>query len=412
VLAFLSHTAFGSPVGEAIRTSLGNPQQGSTEWTIAVATGHFGRDPQLSTATRAFILELMAEIGAKEDRLRVVATEMKPWGSIQAGELAQLPHFLPTAPAPSSKGGRDLEATIQQIASSAKGPILVISPGDSILPADGVGTLHGGDGSTPGFKAPLRLEATLELAKPRTLRVIYLEKEGSFTGTSARTPIAFEIPSIKQQESNEIPLARQSSAPETIGPLLICAALAMVVGFLCAHVFFRRPAPVAVAETGGNPEIEAWKEQAGKLQRRLDLMVQDLEETASRLARESQGSQVELRQENVRYQQILGKWDEAAIAYLDGIDRALSVPDSSDEERNHLSRARKQFLANLKIVGLEEIRPEIGQTVVPSLHRVDSTVAASEGSPAGSITQLLSVGYQRGEHIIRQSRVEMASDKA
>ncbi|RYG40945.1 hypothetical protein EON79_21705, partial [bacterium] len=159
--AMLVPSAWADPLDDWLRQKVAPPAQGETEWTLVLTTGHFGGDPHLAAATRDAAVRALKQVGSEQDRVRVIAAEMKPWGEPRVVPLADLVSALPTAPAPGSRGGRDIETILAAVADGAKGPVLVLSPGSSQLPMDGRGTLRGGEGSVSGFEGPSR--ATLQI---------------------------------------------------------------------------------------------------------------------------------------------------------------------------------------------------------------------------------------------------------
>ncbi|RYG31467.1 hypothetical protein EON81_22810, partial [bacterium] len=193
-----------------------------------MTTGHFGRDPRLAEATRIAAIEALFAIGAKRDRVRVIAAEMVPWGDPKILPLADLSSALPTAPSPGSRGGRDIEAILAAVASEAKGPILVLTPGASQLPVDGKGSLQGGDGTLSGFSGPSRQTFDVATADgPRPILATLLTREGSFTGTETREPLS--APRVTR------PIREERVSPEKSDGLLPWTLPIFLVGGLSGY---------------------------------------------------------------------------------------------------------------------------------------------------------------------------------
>jgi molecular chaperone GrpE (heat shock protein) len=168
----------------------------------------------------------------------------------------------------------------------------------------------------------------------------------------------------------------------------------------------------AAGVTADEGELAAWKEQAKQLQRRLDFLTQELEESVQRMSHSNDVQIVELRQELVRQQKTLEAWDELVIDYLDGIQRALDHPQVSGEAAEVWSRASAQMLNLAKRLGLDEIRPTPGDALIGSQHRIEALVAPTTEFGSGVVTRLIQPGYRRGDVVIRQAKVEFASEKA
>lgn len=417
-LATLACHSQASPTADWLRQVANVPSKGTTEWSVVVTTGHFGRDPQLATSTKNAIVNLLAQVGAKGDRVKVYSAEMTVWASSRAVPIENIANSLPTSQAPGSKGGRDIEAVLLQVGGAAKGPVLVFSPGDSSLPKDGTGVLRGGDGSVAGFRAPLKRGFTVDTeSRERTVRLTVLTKDGLFVGDQPRVSPQVSIASESTSASNSRKESQLNGQPGAVSswPLWVGAALACgaAAGFLVGNRKSNRPPePVATANPDDVSALEDWKTQAKQVQRRLDFVTQEIEESVGRMGQANESQLVELRQDLVRHQNTLQAWDQLAIDYLDGIERAVNHDQLSAEPSVTWVRARTQFLSLLARLGLDEIRPTPGDPVVVTLHRVEATIPPSDMFGTGEITRLLQPGYRRGDTVLRQAKVELAIESS
>lgn len=412
-------TGHASESGDWLRQAAQVPKQGTTEWSIVVTTGHFGRDPQLVSATRQIIAELLGEVGAKGDRVRIYAAEMAVWGTPISGPIETLASMLPTSQAPGSKGGRDIEAILNEVGPVAKGPVLVFSPGDSILPLDGSGALLGGDGMVEGFSLPTKRDLSIKtVSQNRSIRLTVLSRNGLFEGTEPRiAPKITHIGAPIEVKANAV----SEHSGENLGSNLwpVYAGLTLIVGAGIGYFIARRISAMSVSDAlpamsapPDDGELAAWKEQAKQLQRRLDFLTQEIEESVQRISHSNDVQIIELRQDLVRQQKTLEAWDELVIDYLDGIQRALDHTQVSTEAAATWLRARTQMLNLSKRLGLDEIRPSPGDLLIGSQHRIEALVAPTAEYEAGVVTRLIQPGYRRADAVIRQAKVEIASEKA
>ena len=419
IVLSLALTAIASEDAVWLRKAIRLPEDGTTTWTIVVTTGHFGGDPQLAEATKEKIVTLLEEIGAKGDRVRIHSAEMSLWGRSNDVPIDELANELPSSQAPKSKGGRDIERILQEIARNTRGPILVFSPGGSILPIDGSGSLLGGTGTVEGFTGPLKRTIRLQSGpRVRSILLTVLTKNGLFTGMERRFPLeAKERLETSQNKRFEPKQTPTKSSAKDLG-WISWSAVAFLIGTGAGFFFTtRRTQKVAKTEKpSDNPdivndqEITIWKEHAKALQRRLDFVSQEIEESVRKMSESSEVQLVELRLELTRRQKALESWDEVVIDFLDGVQRALDHPRTNIEAAGVWSRARSQFLQLTKRLGLDEILPGAGDPLISTMHRIEAVVSPTSEFRSGHVTRLIEPGYRRGDFVIRQAKVEIASE--
>lgn len=419
VIFCLALMAQASEDADWVRNVARVPDKGATTWSIVVTTGHFGGDPQLAESTRQKILELLSEVGAKGDRTRVFAAEMSVWGTPVEVEIENLSNALPVSQAPKSKGGRDIEMILQQVGKSAKGPVLIFSPGASLLPSDGSGSLVGGNGAVEGFEPPQkRMIKVSSLPKERFIQLTVLSRRDLFSGTSPRLSADLRTPgdSAKPSAVSPLQVVKESRAESQPWPFWVAGAVVLGIG--CGYLLGSRRqdsgnldnAPDDSSPAQDASELIVWKEQAKSLQRRLDYVSQEIEESVQKMSDNNDLQIIELRQELMRRQKSLDAWDELVIDYLDGIQRALDHHQTTLEAAGAWSRARAQLLQLTKRLGLDEIRPAPGDPHISSMHRVEAIVAPTSHFESGVVTRLIESGYRRGDAVIRQAKVEIASE--
>lgn len=412
-------SALGSDLGEWLRRAARVSDLGNTEWSVVVTTGHFGGDPELASATRRKLVEIFSEVGAKGDRVRIYTAEMKLWGESREVNIESLEPNLPTTQAPNSRGGTDIEAVLLQVAPLAKGPVIVVSPGNSVMPLDGSGSLVGGDGSVPGFEKPERLKVAVQTpAKERSICLTVLSRSGFFKGTKPRVPVIAPSLSLSDSPSPSLNFGAKST-PEQESPKYLqvfYTMFAFIAGVgIGWFVGRQRPPTTDMTIESAEPtsrsdsdEVNVWKENAKQLQRRLDLISQEIELSMQRASQESEVQLVQSRQEVSRLKTQLAASDSLLIDFVDGICRAMDHPNISTEASTIWNRARSQILHMAQRLGLDEIRPLPGDTYIGSFHKIESVVPPSNEFPSGVVIQLVEPGYRRAEAVIRQAKVVIA----
>jgi molecular chaperone GrpE (heat shock protein) len=381
------------------------PARGSTQWTLILATGGFGSDPVLAAGMRKKAVELLETVGASGDKVQVVYAEMKPWGSSSIIPIEGTSQALPLAPMPESRGGHDIERVLAEVAPSAKGPILFFSSGPSQLPKDGVGQLMGGTGEVSGFGKPIHRTVTISTDKGnREIQISVLTRPGLFTGTDARVLLR---PATNAKSLD--PIQSSSSASSKVsGSNPLWYGASAVIGVLIGLSLRRSGKKEPDSEIDvGLRDLEAWKQEAKALQRRLDLIAQEMTESVSTLSERSSVEHIELREELLREGTALKIWDQTAMDFLDGIDRTLENANLGEEGRKTLERITKQFIALTQRTGIDVISPEIGSPVLDGHHSIEVVKPAPEGKLRNTVARVLQPGFRRGSNVIRTAKIEM-----
>ena len=388
--------------------------KGTTEWTVILTTGHFGLDPQLATATRAVCAEIVGRVGAKGDKVRILAAEMSIWGRPKITAIENFTADLPTTPSPNSLGGRDIEGVLAEAAKEANGSILLLAPGESQLPTSGIGKLHGGEVSIDGFEPVKRGEIDVNTPSgTRKLLAYFLQSQHAAVGESSRQKL-IEIAPKATLETAKDQRTQQRQVSQVNYTLMIGGGgLLFLSGLACGSLAIGKARRGTGEEVTANPhtseELEQWKESARLQRKQLDLISQELAETVAKQSEAVEGADIELRQEIASQKRTLSIWDETAIDFLDGLGRAMENNGLSESEVITLRKSQKQFLRLAQRTGLDTISPEPGDEILDGLHRIEGTLAPDEAAPSGHVNALISPGYRRGDTIIRQAKVIISS---
>ncbi len=376
-------------------------------------TGHLGTDPRLGRAIKAGALELVAEVGSPTDKARVVLAEMNIWNKSDVFPLAELPSHLPNAPAPESRGGSDLEQTAAELNDSSPGHIIIFSAGESQVPSGTpAATLLGGTGRIPGFAEPHRFLYDLSAyGESRSMLVTIYLKQNAFHGREARTAFQYPTSGNRQPQAADNPTVltpRENAGTRTSLPwplLLGGAVVTSGIGFGLARLSAKGQNS---EPSSGSADLEAWKTEATRLRKQLDLIAQDLHEAASEHAQGEDAAKISLRQDVARRDRSLETWDEIAIDFLDGLDRVLQHHGPNSPEGESAQRIAFQFSRHIQRAGLDTINPNAGDVYVPGLHSIEEIVVAMDEREIGTVSKVIRLGFRRGEHVIRQAKIVMS----
>ena len=97
------------------------------------------------------------------------------------------------------------------------------------------------------------------------------------------------------------------------------------------------------------------------------------------------------------------------LEVLDNLDRALAaVEDHTDDPvLNGVAMVRQQFLSTLEGFGVTRIDP-LGQPFDPARHEAVAATPATDASPTGHVSGVVSPGYLIGDEVLRAARVAVA----
>ncbi len=406
--------------------------KGRIHWTFALSTGHLGSDPALARAAQDEVRQILERFAAPFDRVEVAGFEMTVWTSKgpvdlpEKGWWAEVQRLMPTTPAPSSKGGRDILRALATVSERPpKGRVLVaITPGPSQLPRGGEGSLIS-EGSAEfrkvlaaaALREPLTYPVVADHAGGRNLWVTVLAPERLTAGSEPRKKLEPAPPKAGVAPSRNI--ARGGGVPAWLVVVLVlgCSTVAYA---LAAR---RRPgeedpqpepsAPAAVDEqpaddpeppAKGTPEADTMPRA---LIHTLDAISQDLAETVNSHAEAIAALKANvlevgaLRQEVVRKEAEVDAWIDAAIAFLDAAHRASTMQDVTPERRETWAKAAQSFARRCARNGLDVIDPKPGDPVVAGLHVIEEF---SDAEP-GVVSECLVWGFRTGSRVIRPAKV-------
>lgn len=97
------------------------------------------------------------------------------------------------------------------------------------------------------------------------------------------------------------------------------------------------------------------------------------------------------------------------LEVLDNLDRALSAAgDRADDPFvQGVSIVRQQFLTTLEGLGVQRVE-SVGSPFDPARHEAVATIAAPDGTPAGTIVGIIRPGYVIGDEVLRPAQVAVA----
>lgn len=405
-----------SPNSEWLNQALGQPKTGRTHWTVVMTTGHFGSDLQLADSSRRFVEELLFEVGSKQDTVEVIGAELAIWYRSKRAPLEELSSLFPLTPAPDSKGGRDLERVVSQLAKDVSGVLVVVSPGASQLAKDGSGKLLGGNLEVAGLENLTR--QTIELKTPsgtRNIIALVSHKAGAFSGTEARMPIESSDPQQPASPKPTVESAEALGSPSYL-PMFLAGAGVLGLGVLIGRATWMKPkrevlepAPTVTepATESDNEDVEVWKSSAKSLQKRFDLIADEMENVASRLESAKDDELVELRGNLHQQQKTLESYDSVAIDFIDGLTRLKELVGEDKARSEMVDTIASQHIRLIQRIGLDTIAPAVGTELIEGSHRVEDYDEVQSDVVSGTISELLSPGFRRGDRIIRQAKVKI-----
>lgn len=393
------------------------PPSGRVIWTVGFATGGFAKDPALAEAMRNEMAKALGALVSQGDIVRIAAFETRllaePRKVTVGPALDPVVATFPRTPAPDSRGGRDVERALASLAAGAEGPILLLSPGPSQT-GGGTGTLMGEDSpelrsALAAFEPIRRGRFTIPTAGgPRTVEAtVAVPKKAFAAGGDPRRPTALPEPErVVRASPVAVPVGRSDAPvwPYAVGGLVLGAAGTAVLRRLPKHSPPSDPVTPAPPTGRDGTELADWRAEAKRQQRALDLLTQDLAAAAEGVVRREGDETRSLRLSLAEREEALRRWDVIAMDYLDGIGRA--VEDGVHPEV--WARASEQFVRLARASGLDVIAPVPGEPVIDGHHRIESTSPASVGAPEGTVSELISHGFRRGDHVLRMARVVMA----
>ena len=433
----------------------GGPPSGSYRIMAALTTGHMRRDPVHANAMRRVFSVWLNQSMAPGDTVQVAAAERRVWRlgepvTLAAGDSRErVFSSLPTGPKPGSRGGKDLEAILADLAeraSPAGGPVVLAVISNSWTQADDA------PADVPSPEERLRRLGCTEVRRAvfsvpdgGYRRDVYVAgctlsgKGGVAPATASVTRARFSPetwapeayrPMGTQGAPPAPPLLAQPQQGASLPPWAVALGIvmALAVGGGGVALVLRRPrppvgpdeAPVAAvepaqADTDARPaEVAHLLDDAAKHARVLRLLREGMTDSVDKLdalvASAQSGEEIgRLRTEVAGLNRQITDWDKSAIDYLDAVQAALSMPGLDESRRQAWKRAGDAFIRLAQRQGLAVIAPQPGEPYVEGLHKV--TESLGDRRAATVIAVGVSWGYQNGSRLYRPAEV-IATDPA
>jgi len=189
--------------------------------------------------------------------------------------------------------------------------------------------------------------------------------------------------------------------------IVLAAALVLLACSLVVSFLWRRSHSDRDPSPSAKDDLQKWKGEAQSLYKRLDQVAQELAETASGASGLDDDMKKQLRQEIALKDRTLTTWDEVAIDFLDSLDRTAFHKSQTAEGREAVVRIREQFTKLIGRLGLDTILPDKGDIYIPGHHKIEQVIEIDNASTQGMVEQVLSVGYRRGDRIIRPAQIQI-----
>jgi len=377
----------------------------------------------MAALSRDFATGLAAILCAPGGQVRVASTEMRiwklsPWLTLpnDASWGNKLEALYPQTPAPESRGGRDIEAALFDLL--AKNPAdtlyLVLTPGPSQLPSDGTGSLLSEQApafvkrlNERGYRPLSRRSFTTDGEKSRHLMLTVLAPEELSLKAAGNLPMPIKG---GPKPTNTPP----ASAGASIGKwLLVWIPIGIAVaGFVVYRTLNKKPAEPATqpeTEPKGSDATEAPALNMRKIQRALDMISQDLAESAQQLSNstktiETQIADVGLLRQEVRVRESqIEEWVDVAMTYLESLNRIVNSEGLPDDRKSLIKKAAVDFARLCSRNGLDVIMPAPGEAIVPGLHEV---VDSNEDGEI--VAYCKHWGYKQGPNVLKKAVVVAA----
>jgi molecular chaperone GrpE (heat shock protein) len=164
-------------------------------------------------------------------------------------------------------------------------------------------------------------------------------------------------------------------------------------------------------------DLEAARKEHYRARTTLDAAIERMEESRQIFAeiqdsfRKVVEAQHRLEDEMIQRRQELGEsqrkaeqWQERAIHYIEGVERALSHDGLSSDYKAAAERGLEEYVRSLEPVGLRLLRPTVGDAFDAKLHEMAGEEAA-EGKSPGTVLRCKQWGIMAGDDIVRAAKV-------
>lgn len=463
-LGLLTHDACAQGVGDMpvaaidqwltarMAEASGGPPAGPYRFMVALTTGHMRRDPVHSNAMRRAFAVWLNQSMAPGDTVQVAAAERNVWSLTNPVTLSpgdsreQVFSGLPTGPEPRSRGGKDLEAILADLAehaSSVRGPVVLAVLSNSWTQTD--------DKQPDG---PSQAERLKRLGCSEVRRAVFSVPDGGYRrdvyvagcavgGHFGGPTGAGAAPRRRFSPDTWVPEAYRPTQPPTASTIISTTgppsrspgpspwAVGLGATVLLASVgggavLARRrargqvpsaappappmpalePGPASAEPAAG--EVSQLLEDASKHAKVLGVLRDGMTDSVDKLdalvtAAQSGEELGRLRTEVAGLSRQITDWDKSAIDYLDAVQAALSMAGLDESRRQAWKRAGDAFIRLAQRQGLSVIAPQPGEPYIEGLHK--ATEIRGDRRRATVVAACVTWGYQNGSRLYRPAEV-------
>lgn len=391
---------------------------GTVNWTIVMTTGHLASDPAFGAETRKVVAGLMMQVAAEGDSFEIVGAELEPWMHRKNGDWDSLVLGLPIAPKPNSQGGSDIEQVAELLAPDVTGVLLIFSSGPSQLPVGAKGTkVRGGEGIIEGLNGPFRRGVALpDYQGERELLLTLYVDPAPIQGNSQRAPMQGTgslLDAGYSPDDSETGASASTSrqADSTWATWLILATLTVSLASLVAIIVLAtrrndqpKPANDDQPIGSGQSEPEAVVGSFVQHAKKLEIMIDELYESADQIKQLRDTSEADLRSEVLSRDKQMARWADSACDLANAIDSLINN-EASKEAQMSLQRVCQYHMNYLQQAGVDLIRPTSGDSIDPRIHEAISDAGQPCSGAPGTVDEIIQCGIRIGTKVFRRAKV-------
>lgn len=422
-------------------------EQSRFSWAVGIFTGNLYKDPLQAEAVRRVFSIWLNRVAARGDTVTVAGVEHGVWSLSQTIPLQDGPDAarrvfdaLPSSPQPGSRGGKNLEQAMVELARilpagrTGRPVILILSNGYSQAIQAGPNSVDWprrlrAEGYLPVAHEIFRLqirttpqEVYAFLAVPAGISAVpKAGQRAPAVPPGTWVPAAYAPWAAASVSPAVGTTGGRAAGPEMNGMELWIALAAAAIG-IAGIAWFAAAASRARprAQDAGGDLLEKMEEHARNIAASLGEEIQGVKDAIHKIretmppaaaqpqpdASAQELGQLRTQIETQRMQ--IQDWDDTAMAFLDAVQRALSMPGLSDDRREAWAKAGKDFAHYAARNGFDVIAPKAGEPFVEGLHK--AVYGMPNGAEAPVIVRCIHWGYRRGNQIFRLADVEVAAN--
>jgi molecular chaperone GrpE (heat shock protein) len=361
----------------------------------------------------------MMQIAADGDSFEVVGAEIEPWMNRKNGDWTALPMELPIAPKTNSQGGSDIERIAEQLAPNVSGVLLIFSSGPSQLPVGAKSTtLRGGDGAIAGLAGPFRRVLALpDYTGERELLLTIYAAPDPIQGATKRALLQDIGPlqGVTQTLNDTLPKAGASTSKQAEpSPWVMWAMIATLTASVASLVVIivlatktshkQKTAQTDKLTESGSSEPGTVEGLFAHQAKKLEIMVDELYESADQIKHLRDSSEADLRSEVLIREKQIARWADSACDLANAMDSLLKS-ETMEESRMSLERVRVYHQNYLQQAGVDLIRPVSGDTVDPRMHEAVFDTRQIESDDPGIVGEMIQCGVRIGAKVYRRAKV-------